>query len=354
MNSLLPLDIYRYLPTVTHFRLRDIINLMTVSKNLHRVSLLEENWYVIADTKKILYNFIRRIFQSESVPYPYNKIRRMYTIDYYDEIIYPEIPGNLLPIIPKRGRDMDKFYKYFTDYQYCHVNYNFNMPDHINKSFVGVYGDIAFYIEFFRTISHQNNILKYTISHITEIFAPSNTIDCVSLVKFFPQIEKLDVYNIQNSHPLKQTKLKYLRISRNVETDEIISYLPNTIESLIILNGKTPSYERSLDQLSKYPCLNYLKINIRTSLLSTPLNINTVHFILDWAGCSAVDLKIPNIKHIIITNRYYNQIYLTSQCAITCRILNIDRCYLVTVLPKCPEIIFRNDSMGIDFNSEIF
>jgi hypothetical protein len=71
-------DIYQHMMTVAQFRLRDIIKLMSVSKNLRRISLLEEIWYVITDTEEILYAFIRKIFQSTSnISYPYTKIRRM-------------------------------------------------------------------------------------------------------------------------------------------------------------------------------------------------------------------------------------------------------------------------------------
>jgi hypothetical protein len=56
----LPSDVYTYIFTLAELTLSDIIKLMTVSKQFQRILLLEENWHVISDTHKILYNFVRK------------------------------------------------------------------------------------------------------------------------------------------------------------------------------------------------------------------------------------------------------------------------------------------------------
>jgi hypothetical protein len=80
----LPIDIYKHLFTLKKFRLRHIINFTMVSEQLREISLSEENWFIIMDTKKILYDFVRKIFQSDYISYPFRKIRQMHPTDYRD------------------------------------------------------------------------------------------------------------------------------------------------------------------------------------------------------------------------------------------------------------------------------
>jgi hypothetical protein len=145
--------------------------------------------------------------------------------------------------------------------------------------------------------SHQNNIVEYTDvplrgicmystdfiirttlgHHITEIFATVGVIDCQTILKHYPHIEKLEARSLNNVWQLKQSKLKYLCINNN-QTGDIIKNLPDTIESFTMKRGWHT--ESIFDQLSKFPHLTYLKINLPFSRLTTTLNINTVHFII--------------------------------------------------------------------------
>jgi hypothetical protein len=121
----LPLDVYQYLPTVGQFRLRDIIKLTSISKDLRKISLLEENWYIITDTKKILYDFIHQIFLSASnisasnisasnISYPFSKIRRMDNICCDNILNFNGINRpHLLPVIFDKCSDFHKFYECF-------------------------------------------------------------------------------------------------------------------------------------------------------------------------------------------------------------------------------------------------
>jgi hypothetical protein len=55
-------------------RLRQLIRLTVISKQINCILLLEENWYIVMDTKRMLYNFIRRIFKVSSVKCPKHTI----------------------------------------------------------------------------------------------------------------------------------------------------------------------------------------------------------------------------------------------------------------------------------------
>jgi hypothetical protein len=228
----LPLDIYTYLFTIWRFHLRNLINLSSVSKNLRKISLSEENWYIISDTQKILSNFIRRIFQSE-VSYPVNKILRMHTScrDVF----------NILHFIPKNDETLIKFYKHFSNYQFLCMNGILNVTSFCNRSDItGVYINCLYLgIEVFRQCPTLEKIML--TNNITEIIAPNNSIDCNDLIKCCPQIEKIDIYYIIHLDLLKQTRLKYLRINCSSYEEQYTKYLPNTIETCIIRNVRYSS-----------------------------------------------------------------------------------------------------------------
>jgi hypothetical protein len=108
---------------------------------------------------------------------------------------------------------------------------------------------------------------------ITEIIAPTVPFDCKFLIKYYPQIEKLDTLKIKNIDCLKQTKLKYLRMHEYVGSDEFICNLPDTIEYLILMDGYGSYKSSSFDQLNKFPHLNYLQIRNPHWELSTTLGM---------------------------------------------------------------------------------
>jgi hypothetical protein len=344
-------DIYAHIFTLSHFRLSDIINLSVVSNNLRQLSLRENNWYIICDTKKILYNFIRKIFRSGSnISYPFGKIKYMRSTNYrdrfnYDGLDYPE----LLEIMIGSQADIIKFYEYFTDYEYLYVYGNNHVNLFDRKIARGV--NMNIYRSGDPSI-HKKIASKHAI---TEIYAPVYTIECIDL-SYYPLLERLEANNYGNPHFLKQTRLKYLRHNDNANINMIIPNLPDTIESLIMFTME--SVAPYLDYLSTFKYLNYLKTNLVCNELSTTLNVYTIHFIIPASSKSDIRLDLPNIKNIIISGGSctYNvqKLYLTSQNAITCLIVNIKIKNLITVLPNCSNIVISNDVICGDYDSDIF
>jgi hypothetical protein len=343
----LPLDIYRHILSLIQLRLRDIINLSMVSKSLRTLALLEENWYIIMDTKKILYDFVRKIFQSDSgIAYPFFKIRQMHSTNYrdifhFDGLDYPD----LLRIIPRNQVDLMKFYEYFADYQHSYVNeeLSYDSFSPFKKSIHAISGQHIYFI------------LGQTAGYnVTEIFIPDNHFDCVVL-PYCPQIEKLEVLDIINGEHLKQSKLKYLRIN---DGTLITTILPDAIESLVVMNSRHKSL--IFDQLKDLPHLNYLKINLPFAELTTTLNINTIHFIISCKDQTNITLDIPNVKNIILTHDriicQIKKLHVTAHKAVTCCLVNIYVHDLSLVLPNCPKIITHDDDDRaiINYDDNVF
>jgi hypothetical protein len=332
-------DVWQYILAITKRRLRDIINLSLVSKNLHRIALLEENWYAISDTNKVLYNFIKHVLHSASkISYPIIKIRRMERL-YNDNILdCPE----LLRIFPMKRNDFIQFYACFRDYQYLYMDKAVDLtPSDVdtifhNRSLKGIFFLHCYYLSSIFALNLHTDIIR--IYAMTEIFAPNVIINCKSLVTYCPQIEQLKAMEIYNTAYLKQTKLKYLQVARMTDSNGLIQYLPDTIETIIIIDRMhTPS--SFFDFLIKFRHLNYLKMQLLFPKLSTTLCINTVHFILRDRPSYTID--IPNIKHIIIDNSsliYPNlKLHLASLNAITCQLKNNNVRDLRLDLPNCQE-----------------
>ena len=180
-------------------RLRDIIILTIVSKQLRQIALSKKYWYVISDTRKILYDFVRKILQSgipeshisnisniSNVLYPFNKIRKMNSIDDCHELCSPE----LLKIFPHSSQDCAKFYEYFANYQYLYVCEKNHV--NINKSFKGIY---VCQTHLYRKYYVLKTMLPQ-INTITEFIAPGHHFDCQTIIEWYPCIEKLNVANI--------------------------------------------------------------------------------------------------------------------------------------------------------------
>jgi hypothetical protein len=144
----MPAEIYILIFQWAALRLRDIINLMTVSKHLYRISLLPDNWLIISDTKKILYDFVRRIFKSGSL-YPINKIQMMCTIDYSD----------LLPIMITKQEEFTQFYQHFTNYHYLYLTTTVDIKTvrNTNIVFKGIY------------IYHYHNRSEYELFQLNSV-----------------------------------------------------------------------------------------------------------------------------------------------------------------------------------------
>jgi hypothetical protein len=233
------------------------------------------------------------------IPYPVNRIRRMNVIDHTTLEDYPE----LFKIIPV------KFYEYFTDYQSLYINEQ---------------------IDIFTT-----SLAKPSI---TEIFAPALQINCKFLVQFFPHIEKLEVGCCENMEHLKKTQIKYLKTNNHVMLDTHAGNLPDTIESLIVMKGW--HIASSFDQLDRFPCLSYVKIELPLYLVSI-VSIDTVHLMYSRANSygRSNTIILPNVKNIIIDNTDAEdpekEIYLTSQNAITCQLVNMRMTDVVLNLPNC-------------------
>lgn len=317
MDTLLS-DIFAHLFSLNKLRLSDIINLTMVSRRYHRIALLDEAWYIITDTYRTLKKFIDNIFLMSNRLYPIDKIHSMCTIDDVFEFDCPH-HGSMLPIFFPTEVAAFKFYEIFPNYQ----SYSYRRTDsfHLDKIFKEI------------IISH----------HITEFFTCDYLVDCELLIKFCPYIEKLSVNKIYNIEFLNLTKLKYLHIQDDCETDVIIQNLPNTIESLLIQNGYHTT-SSSFDQLNKFPCLSYLKINLERIPLSTILGVHTLFLTVWCLSNDDIIINVPNIKNIIITHRYHNfrarKLSISSISAVTCKIMNIHTNNNTTLdLPSCPKII---------------
>jgi hypothetical protein len=338
--SQIPFDVYMHIFTIKQIRLRDLINLSMVSRQLRRIALSEIMWHTVSDTKKVLYDFIRQVFKSSSnMSYP---IKKMCFTDYcdvfrYDESEYPD----LLPIKFYQESHAVMFYKYFPDYQYFYLH--------------GGNGCVSDKIKGLYIVSYFLVRMPSIKCNITEIFAENSIVDC----ECWPALEKLETYGIQNISSLRKTKLTYLLIHSNELTGLIISNLPVTIESLIIFHGDNIS-AAMLDQLTQFSRLNFLKIHGPRMGLSTTLNINTIHFMMIWDTDFCTTLNIPNVKNIIISSGYVTythtlkKLHLISKNATTCKIYNMQILDLSLELPNCPDVITLHDHVQINYDSNIF
>jgi hypothetical protein len=246
---------------------------------------------------------------------------------------YPEF----LDFIPRDQATLTQFYNCFANYQYLYADQKIIAPDYAKRSYKGIHIQHQMF-NFNNSKEHMWHDILQNCHNVTEIFSPFGVLDCLFLVEYYPQIEILEVQSVSTVEQLKNMRLKFLRLNGQVNTEEIIQNLPDTIESLIILTGHHTS--AIFDQLIKFPHLNYLKINLFFGTLSTSLNINTIHFILDTYDY-IIRIDIPNIKNIIITHNKFacqeKKLYLKSQNAITCRIYNMFQTLLSLKLPNCSD-----------------
>jgi hypothetical protein len=331
----LPLDIYRYLFTCAKFRLRNIISLTMVSKKLRTISLEEENWYIISDTEKVLYDFTHHIMHSTSnISYPFNQIQQMRSIDDLDS------PDKILNIPITNQDNLIKFYKCFPYYQVFHMdNICLEFDSRCQESLEDIHIlSLSFSYLAIKYLSLNYLMNKYMI---TEIIMLHNCIDCKILVKHYSQIEKLEILDLENVEHLKKTHLKYLCVRGYVNADYIMTNLPDTIESLIILNGYHLSSSVS-NQLNKFQYLHYIKFGLACSEFLTTAKINTVHFITQHH--LDVNIDVPNVKNIIVTHDCTSferprSLCITSQNAVTCQIMYMGSIPLSSTLPNCPEVI---------------
>jgi hypothetical protein len=189
MDSLLHLASDMWICIFTFLRLRNIISLTVVSKQMRIVSLLNENWYTISDTNKILYGFVCKIFESRSdVPYPFHKIKQMNSTNYCNKLRFGGYL-KLFKIFPKNQKDYLKFYDHFPDYQYLCTPRIDHDKIFYEKTFKGIYN-----------YHWRYDIIEPKSPHnITEIIMPNIIMfDCEILMKCFPQIEKLVLGNIKH------------------------------------------------------------------------------------------------------------------------------------------------------------
>jgi hypothetical protein len=341
--------VFHWLP----LRLHDIINLMTVSKNFHRTLLLETFWHTIIDRKAILYDFIRKVFQSEfNISYPVKKIQKMYAIDELDHL-------DLLPIVPHEQKNFIQFYEYFTDYRYLYMADDRGFESHkdMNVPLCGIciYG---FYFKV-NDIFKQNLLLQkiITVHTITEIIALSDMIDCQLLIKYCPQIEKIEANSFYNIEYLKQTKLKYLCLTGDIKTNVLAQNLPDTIESLSITRGLRDA--TIFNQLSSFSNLKYLNVKLFFDELKTTLNINTIHFDIGCNGRIIGDCRInvPYATNIIISGYCYchiGKLHLIAPNAISCKIVSIEMHDSNIFLPKCPKVDMIDKIWKNPYDSDIF
>lgn len=68
MIETLPAEVYHII--IQKLQLRQIISLTGVSHPIRKLTLMENNWYIISDTMEVLYKFINQIAYCESVSYP--------------------------------------------------------------------------------------------------------------------------------------------------------------------------------------------------------------------------------------------------------------------------------------------
>jgi hypothetical protein len=319
-DLLLSPDISKYLLSMGILRLRDILNLATVSKKLRMIALSEETWYIISDATKIFYDFINSMVKSDVyVSYPLDKIQRMNSIDKIQEMNFN---GLNYPALLEIGfyfqHNRDKFYDYFTSYRYYCVHHKQHNIPNFNKSLMGIFISSSGIFERFRF--HQI-MMDYAI---TEIIAPYTIIDAEFLTRSYKQIEKLTVKTILNSEYLKQTRLKYLCVTGSIATDIIFANVPDTIESIMICDGQ---YESLSIESNKLPCLNYLGINVPVTELSSSLKVDTLHLVIPPLR-NDIKINIPNIRNIIISRVKFTRdckIYLKAENAVTLKILGIDK-----------------------------
>jgi hypothetical protein len=342
----LPSDIYVHIFTLANFRLSDIINLTMVSKNLRQISLLEDNWHIIFDTKKVLYNFIRKVFQSGfSISYPFNKIQKIRTGH-----------TKLLPIKIHQQADIIKFYEHFADYQYLYLSGRgpVNVCDKdslgelrgsdISLCSIILIGPSGY--PFIEPLS-EKNMVNYSI---TEIIVRNCRVECQHILKYFPSLEKLEAGSFRKVEYLKQSRLKHLACYQYTGIYTFTSNLPDTIESLIMPAGQS----MLSDRLNKFQYLTYLKVRLMYVKLSTELRMHTVHFIMSHPDQTDIQLDLPNVENIIFshdwTECHIENLYLTSN-AVSCQIIDIKISNLFTVLPKCSGVIMKDKS---NYDSDIF
>jgi hypothetical protein len=142
-----------------------------------------------------------------------------------------------------------------------------------------------------------------------------------------------------------------LRINGTALTDQIIPYLPNTIKSLIIINGG--STYKIFDQLKEFAHLSYLKINFGFHDFFTPLCIDTVHIIV----FKSINIIVPNVKNIIIEQRKNyipKKVQISSLNANVCQLMNtlVSPFEFTLDFPNNTQIIIKNDDSK--YNSDIY
>jgi hypothetical protein len=356
-DSLLP-DIYKYLFQCARFYLRDILKLMAVSKQLRQISLSEENWYTIIDMAHIMHAFIRHVTQHKimaDIPYPFHRIQRMHFINrhyilFFESAIFYEF----CIMWPDHRDKRAKFYECFPDYQYMYVCEKNDIEHFGLKSLKSLYINFS---------SPQNEILEQNLFHdkiiiehtITRIDALGMTVDCNFLIKNYWKIELLAIDKIYNIEHLYNVKLRFLRINSSIKIDEIIRYLPSTLEMLILPSGQYTT-SLALEQLKMLPYLNALEINCPLSEVSLTLDIRYVHFIINFDGKTNIKINVPNVRNIIITFVNFTcpfQLQLTSLNAVSCQIIGADLSNLSLAIPNCINNI-PNDKSIIMCDANVF
>ena len=193
--------------------------------------------------------------------------------------------------------------------------------------------------------------------NITEIIAPDTHLNVEFCMTCHPQIEKIKVKNIWDVRCL--TRLKYLCITGPTKLDTICSELPDTIETLILPQCQYAPI--SLDQLNKFPHLNYLAIEVLLLEFSITLCINTIYLGITASESSFFRLYnfyLPNIKNVIVdfgqAEFYPPKLHLTASNATTCHIMGVEKYNLSVVSPNCSEVIIRHYKPDQNYNSDVF
>jgi len=268
-------------------QLSDMINSFTVSKTFRTILLAKECWYVISDHTKILNKFIRRVFKFElnMVPYPINVIQKMHAVD----------QSELLRVVPGCQEDLFIFYKYFPCYRYIYFDENYLAGCCNPELTVGLY-----------ICQSRISIPTLPCYTITEIIAPDSTISGNTLIDFYPRLEKLHINMCESIEQLKKTNIKYLHIDATIDIMLLINNLPKTIETLIITNGLHSSC--LFDQLSNFPHLAYLRINLCLPVFITNLKINTLHLLIP-SDLDKIVINVPSITHIIMSQKHTTTLF---------------------------------------------
>ena len=133
MIETLPAEIYNII--VQKLQLRQMISLIGVSHHIQKLTLMENNWYTISDTRKLLHKFINQVVDYKSVSYPHYKIESMINnkgpislpVDECENESMINNKGPIsLPVDECENEKFYDFYDYFHNYQYLHIGIYFS------------------------------------------------------------------------------------------------------------------------------------------------------------------------------------------------------------------------------------